>query len=131
MFLKTRAINPDEVDCKKLRRVLRYLDATINSVKLHLNANDLNIFHWWVDASYGTHPYLKRQTGAMISIRKDCVTSASKKQKVNAKSSTISELIGVHEASPQALSINAFLRNQGFEVNKAKLYKDNISTMLL
>ena len=45
-FLSTRVINPDEEDWKKLRRVLSYIDATINSVKLHLNANDLNVVHW-------------------------------------------------------------------------------------
>ena len=50
VFLVTRVRNPDKDDWKKLRRVLSYLDATINTVKLHLNANDLNFFHWWVDA---------------------------------------------------------------------------------
>ena len=121
----------DEGDWKNLRRVLRYLDATINSVKLHLNKNDLNVVHWWVDASYVTHPYLKVQTGATISIRKGCVTSASKNQKVNETSSTIIELFGVHKASPQVLWTTAFLQNQGFEVNKATLYQYNMSAMLV
>ena len=58
-FLTTRVRNPDEDDWKKLRRMLSYLDATINIVKLHLNGNDLKVAHWWVKASYGTHPYLK------------------------------------------------------------------------
>ena len=81
-FITTRVLNPDEDDWKKLQRVLSYLNATINSVKIHLNTNDLNVVHWWVDASYGTHPDLKGQTGATISIRKGCVTSASKKKKL-------------------------------------------------
>ena len=78
-FLTTRVINPDQDDWKKLRRVLIYLRVTINTVKLHLNTKDLNVVHWWLDASYVTHPYLKGQTGATISIRKGCVTSALKK----------------------------------------------------
>ena len=78
-FLTTRVINLDEDDWNKLRRVLRYLNATINSVRIHLNANNLNVVHWWVDASYSTHPELKRQTGAAISIGKGFVTSESKK----------------------------------------------------
>ena len=78
-FLTKRLRNPDEDDRKKLRRVLSYLDATINTVKLHLNANDLKAVHWWVEFSYGTHPYLKRQTGGTISTEKGCVTSALKK----------------------------------------------------
>ena len=130
-LITTIVRNPDEDNWKKLRRVLSYIYATINSVKLHLNVNDLNVVHWWVGALYGTHPYLKGQTGAMISIGKGCVTSVSKKQKVNATISTISELVGVHEASPQVLWTNALLQNQCFEVNKATLYQDNMSAMLL
>ena len=44
-FLTTRVRSPDEDDWKKLQRVLSYLDATINTVKLHLNANNMNVFH--------------------------------------------------------------------------------------
>ena len=51
VFLTTRVRNPDEDNWKKIQRVLSYLDATINTVKLHLNANELNVVHWWVDAS--------------------------------------------------------------------------------
>ena len=72
-------------------------------MKLHLNANDLNVIHWWVDASYRMHLGLKVQTGATISIKKVCVTSTPKKQKVNTTSSTISMEVGVHEASPKLL----------------------------
>ena len=50
-FLATRVRNPVEDEWKKLRRVLSYLDATTNIIKLHLNANNLKVFHWWVDAA--------------------------------------------------------------------------------
>ena len=79
MLLTTRVANPDEDDWKNLQRVLSFLDAAINSVKLHLNVNDLNVFHLWVDASYRTHPDLKGQTGATIFIGKGYVTSSPKK----------------------------------------------------
>ena len=81
--------------------------------------------------SYGTHTYLKGQTGATILIGEGCVTSASKKKKINTTSSTISEVVGVHEASPQVLWMKDFFKNQGFEVKKATLYQDNMSAMLL
>ena len=71
-----------------------------------------------MDTSYGKHPDLKGQTGVTTSIGKVCVISASKKQKVKTTSSTISEVVGVHEASPQVLWTNAFLHNQIFEVEK-------------
>ena len=59
------------------------------------------------------------------------MTSASKEQTINAISSTISKLIGVHEASPQVLWTKAFLQNQGSKVNKTTLYQYNMSAMLL
>ena len=37
VFLTTRVRNPDEDDWKKLRRLLSYLDATINILKINLN----------------------------------------------------------------------------------------------
>ena len=80
--------------------------------------------------SYGTHPNIKGKTGAKISIGKGCVASTPRKQKVNATRSTISKVVGVHEASPQVLWTRAFLQNQGFEVKKAKLYQDTMSAML-
>ena len=58
-FLTTKVRNPNKDDWKKLQRVLSYLDATINRVKIQLNTNNLNVFYCWVDTSYGTYPYLK------------------------------------------------------------------------
>ena len=130
-FLTIRVRNPDNHNCKKIQRVLSHLNATINNIKLHLNANNLNVIHLWADASYGAHLDLKGKTGATIFIGEDCVTSSSKKHKVNTTRSTISEVGGVHEASPQMLWTNAFLQNQGDEVYKAPFYQENMSTMLL
>ena len=84
---------------------------------LHLNVDELNVVHWWVGGSYGTHPELKDHTGATILIWKGCFTSMSKKQKINTPSSAISELVGVNESSPQVLWTKYFLRNQGFHIN--------------
>ena len=63
-----RVRSPDKDGRKKLQRLLSYLNITINSVNPPLNANDLNVVHWWVYASYGTNTYLKGKTGATISI---------------------------------------------------------------
>ena len=45
-FLTMRVRNIDKYDWKKLRRVLSYLYAKKNIVRLHLNANNLNVIHW-------------------------------------------------------------------------------------
>ena len=126
-----RVRSPDKDGRKKLQRLLSYLNITINSVNPPLNANDLNVVHWWVDASHGTHTDLKGRTGVTIYTGKGCVTSASKKQKVNTTNSTIIEVVGVHKASTQVLWTRDFLQNQGFEVDKATMYQDNMSAILL
>ena len=59
MFLTTKVRNPDEDDWKKLQSVLSNMDATINIMKLQLNANNPNVIDWWVEASYGTYLDLK------------------------------------------------------------------------
>ena len=130
-FLSTRVRDPNKDDWKKLRKVIQYLFGTLKTVQLHLNVNNMNVVHWWVDSSYGIHRDLKGQTGASISIGKGCVTNMLKKKKVNTTSSTISELVGVHKSTPQVLWTKSFLRNQWFKIDDATLYQDNKSAMLL
>ena len=103
----------------------------MEEMALHDNNDDLNLLHWWYNASYGTHPDLKGHTGAIILVGKGGVTSISKKHKINTIISTISELVGVHKYSPQVLSTKSFLQNQGSNINKATLYQDNNSAVLI
>eukprot|EP00957_Ditylum_brightwellii_P111192 8479001-Ditylum_brightwellii.AAC.1 len=53
------------------------------------------------------------------------------KQCLNTKSSTKTELIGVNNAMPHVLWTSYSLWGQGYKVNAAKIYQDNLSAMLL
>ena len=75
LLLTTRVCETDEYDWKKLGRLLQYLYSTSNNYMLHINAANLNVVHWWVDASYGMHDNLKGHTGAKVSLGKGCVRS--------------------------------------------------------
>ena len=55
---------------------------------LTINADNLNVVHWWVDAAYGVHNDLKDHTGSTMSVRKGGVTRITRKQKINTTSST-------------------------------------------
>jgi hypothetical protein len=66
-------------------------------------ADPINIARWWVDASYGVHADLKSHTGGVFSLDKGAVCGASTRQKINTKSSTEAELVGVAEVLPQIL----------------------------
>ena len=59
------------------------------------------------------------------------ITSFSRKQKINGKSSTEAELIGVDDALPQILLTRYFMESQGYTVKDNILYQDNKSAMLL
>jgi hypothetical protein len=129
-FLSTRVKVPDEDDYKKLTRVMRYLRSTRN-LPLTLEAENLSIIKWWVDASYAVHPDMKSHTGGIMTLGKGAVYGTSLKQKINTKSSTESELVGVGEALPIILWTRYFMEAQGYPIQDNMVNRDNLSSMLL
>ena len=101
-FLCSWLRNPDMDDYKKLIRMIQYLRGTKGMI-LTLQANDDGIIRWWIDASYAVHADMKGHTGAALLLGKGAVYSGSWKQKLVARSSTESELVGVHDVLPQVL----------------------------
>ena len=59
------------------------------------------------------------------------VQSMSRKQKLNSRSSTHAELIGVDDAITQVLWTKLFMEEQGYPIEKNILYQDNMSSILL
>ena len=55
----------------------------------------------------------------------------SSKQKINTRSSTEAELVGVNDAMAMILWVRNFLIAQGYSVTDNVVYQDNMSTMLL
>ena len=93
---------PDQDDEKKLKRVMKYLQCTMN-YKLSLSANLPIETIWWVDAAYASNEEMHSQTGGVLSMGKGSVYSTSAKQKLVARSSTKAELIGIHDVIPQVV----------------------------
>jgi hypothetical protein len=112
-FLCTCVQQPTKHDFNKLSRTIKYLLNTVKLV-LHISADNLNVVKWWVDASYGAHHDMKSHTGGVMSLGTGAVYSASKKQKLNTKSSTESELVGIDDILPQALWTKYFMEAQGY-----------------
>jgi hypothetical protein len=129
-FLCTRVKNPDVDDYKKLTRVMRFLRGTIND-PLTLEADNLSLIKWWIDAAYAVHPDMKSHTGGTMTLGKGSPYSACVKQKLNTKSSTEAELVGVSDIMPQVLWTRYFLQAQGYTVSDSIVYQDNQSAMLL
>jgi hypothetical protein len=74
---------------------------------------------------------MKSHTGATMTLGKGSVYSASTRQKLNTRSSTEAELVGVDDLMPQILWTRHFLEAQGYDVHENTVYQDNQSTMLL
>ena len=98
---------------------------------LILEANAMTTIKWWVDASYGMHPDMKSHTGGTMSMGKGSVYSSSIRQKLNTRSSTEAELVGVNDMMAMILWTRHFLECQGYDVTDNILYQDNESAMLL
>jgi hypothetical protein len=129
-FLTTRVKKPDKDDYKKLTRVMKYLRSTPD-LSLTLEDDNTHVVKWWVDASFAVHPDMKSHTGGTLSLGKGSVYSASTRQKLNTKSSTEAELVGVDDVMPLILWTRYFLDAQGYDVKENKVFQDNQSAMLL
>ena len=62
-----------------------------------------DIVQWFVDAAFAVHKDMCSHTGGMLSLGKGTVYALSRKQKLNTKSSTEAELVGVDNLLPQIL----------------------------
>ena len=99
---------------------------------LTLEAENLQIAKWWVDASFAVHSDMKSHTGGVLSLGCGAVYSTSTCQKLNTQSSTEAELLGINDVLLQILWTQYFLEAQGYgSPNESVIYQDNQSTILL
>ena len=128
--LCTRVRDPHESDWSKLVRMMRYLNGT-RSLALKLKADNLKVVKWFIDASFAVHPDFKSHSGSVMTLGDGAIQAASKKQQLNTRSSTESEVVGVDDMITQVLWTRLFLADQGYDVEKNVIYQDNKSSILL
>ena len=107
-ILTKRVTKPQEHDLKKLERTIQYIRGTKN-LGLELEIDDPTRVYAYVDASYGVHSDMKSHTGSVISLGKGVIYGKSSTQKLNTKSSTESELIGLSDSANQILWVRDFM----------------------
>ena len=83
----------------------------------------------FVDASYGIHKDMKSHTGTVIIIGQGAIYAKSSKQKINTKSSTEAELVGISDSLNTILWLRNFIIEQGYTIPPVKLLQDNMSTI--
>ena len=98
-FLCTQISCCTEEDWGKLKRLLRFLNQTIDDERI-MGADDLLSLLTWIDASYGVHTDMKGHTGGVMSFGTGIVHGKASKQKLNTKSSTETEVVGTSDYLP-------------------------------
>jgi hypothetical protein len=129
-FLCTRVSCSTDQDWEKLKRVMQFLNRTLDDYMI-IGADCLTVLKTWVDASYGVHPDMKSHTGGVVSLGTGAIMSKSSKQKLNTKSSTEAELVGASDYLPSTIWAKMFLEAQGCEIRENTFYQDNQSAMKL
>ena len=129
-FMCTRVSCSTMQDWLKLKRLLQYLNRTIDDV-LILGADSLTKLMTWVDAAYGVHRDMKSHTGGAMSLGRGAVMCKSSKQKLNTKSSTEAELVGASDYLPNTIWAKMFLESQGYAVQENHFLQDNQSAIKL
>ena len=127
-FLCTRVSCPTIGDEEKLIRALLYLKGTL-TLRRKLGMDGMSYLFTWIDASYAIHRDMRGHTGGVISMGRGAVIHGCSKQKLNTKSSTEAEVIGVSDFLPSTIWTKYFLEAQGYNVNRNVFYQDNTSAI--
>ena len=84
-----------------------------------------------MDASFAVHPDFRSHTGSTFTMGDGAITSISRKQGMNTRSSTEAEVVAADEVVGSMLWTRLFLEAQGYSITENILYQDNRSAMLL
>ena len=76
-----------------------------------------------MDTSFAMYEDMRSHTGAILTLGKGALTSLSCKQKINTKSSTEAELVGVDDAINFLMWVNLFITEEVAKVLEASVIK--------
>jgi len=84
-----------------------------------LKANGSHTLIWSVDVSFAVHEDFCSHAGGTLTMGRGAIASISAKQKVNTRSSTDAEVVGIDDSMGPILWTRCFLEEQGCEVMKS------------
>ncbi len=124
VFLTTRVRAPNTDDWENLCHLMEYLRGN-HDQPLVLGADNNRLLMWYVDALFAMHPNMRRHTGGGLTMGRGFPISVLTKQKLNTRSSTESELVGVNDMMPIICWTHYFLLSQGYGIIENLLLQDN------
>ena len=121
-FLCTRVSCPTDEDWNKLYRVLQFVKQTKDDTRI-IAADNIGEMYTWIDASYAVHDTMRGHTGGAISMGRGILHAKASKQKLNVKSSTEAEIVGISEYIPYNIQLTNFMEEQGYKLKKMCYYR--------
>jgi hypothetical protein len=98
-FLTTKVRSPNTKDWEKLCHLMEYLRGDRDR-PLILGADNEGMVMWYVNASFAVHSNMRGHNNDGMTMGRGFPISVSTKQKLNTKSSTESELVGIDYMMP-------------------------------
>ena len=131
--LCTRTKAPNETDWGKPVQMMKFINATKDDVLTLSAGKGMMSLDWHIDASFAVHPDYRSHSGLVMKFRngKGSPISGSEKQKLNTDSSTIAELVAVHQFLPKVSWTPLFLSAQGHDIEENVVLQDNKSAIPL
>jgi hypothetical protein len=122
--LSSRVSKSTEDDEAKLLRVLNYLSNTKHR-KMVMKKGATVEMEAFIDASFGSHADGKSRSGIALMMCGVVVGAWSAKQKLNTKSSTEAEIVGLSDGLSHVIWMREMLIAQGYTLPPTKVHQDN------
>ena len=111
-------------DWEKLCHLMEYLGGD-HDRPLVLGADNDGLLMRYVDALFAVHRNMRGHAGGGLTMGRGFPISVSTKQKLNKRSSTESELVGVDDMMPIICWTHYFLLSQGYRIIENLSLQDN------
>ena len=109
---------------------MKYIQGTIG-LPLILSIDNSGNIKWYVDAYFAVHKDMRSHTGGLMTMGTVGAYVQSRKKKLNTKSSTEADLVGVDDVLTQVIWTRYFLKEQGHMIQDNVIYQDNQSAIRL
>ena len=103
---------------------MNYIKLTIG-LPLILSIDKSSNIKWHVDTAFSVHMYMRRHTGGFMTMGIGGAYVQKRKQKLNTKSSTEADLVGVDDVMTKGICTRYFLKYQGQNIHGNIIYQDN------
>ena len=123
-FLCTIFIELDIYKYKSLTWLTKYIQCTIG-LPLILSIDKYGNIKWYFDAVFPVHKDMSSHNGGSVTMGTGGACVKSRNQKLNTKSSTESDLVGVYNVLIHVIWTQYFLKEQGYKIHYNVIYQDN------